>query len=139
VNQDGAFVGMQQLNSKKTQEITDLKSKSEDLQHRIKRMEEQNSAVQRDLDRKNRQIQQAQGDLGKMKVIELKELYGVMETCFKCPVDPTRVKDCIISKCGHMFSNASLKEQLEKRNRKCPTCNLKYDKAEIMTIVLYRP
>ena len=130
--------GIQRLNSEKTKEITDLKSNSEDLKHRIKRLEEQNATTQADLDRKNRQIQQAQGDIGKLKVTELKELYGEMESCLKCPVDPKRWKDSIIIKCGHMFSYESLKEQLEKRNRKCPTCNLKYDKADIMPIVLYR-
>jgi|TARA_B100000780_G_scaffold262856_1_gene216349 E3 ubiquitin-protein ligase BRE1 len=137
VNQDGAFAGIQQLNSAKTKEITDLKSNVEDFKHKIKRLTETNVTIQRDLDRKNRQIQQAQGDIGKMKVTELKELYGEMETCLKCPVVPTRWKNCIITKCGHMFADESLKEQLEKRNRKCPTCNLKYDKQEIMSISLY--
>ena len=52
-----------------------------------------------------------------MKITELKELYGEMEQCLKCPVDPKRFKDCIIMKCGHMFSNESL-IRLEQKTSK---------------------
>ena len=133
------FAGVQKLNSKNAEEIVTLKAQIEDLDRDKKRLEERNTAVQRDLDRKTRQIAEAQGEVGRMEVKEVRALYADMENSLKCSQNPHLWKDTVIAKCGHLFARQSLEENLAKRNRKCPICGVKYDRADMMSVQLYSP
>lgn len=134
-----AFANIQKANAEKAGQLSKLKDQIADLEYAAKRRSEELKSVQKDLKLKTRQISEAAGDVGRLEVKEVRELYAEMEDSLRCPVNPNRWKNCIIGKCYHMFNNESLLENLAKRNRKCPTCNLKYDKPDIVKVPLYDP
>ena len=138
-NDIAAFTSMQQANAEKAQQLTQLRDQVSDLEHASKRREEELHSAQKDLRLKTRQIADAAGDVGRLEVKEVRAMYQEMEDSLRCPVNPRRWKNCIIGKCFHMFNSESLYENLAKRNRKCPTCNLKYDKDNIVKVPLYDP
>ena len=48
-----------------------------------------------------------------------------------CPVCNTRDKKVIINRCRHMFCRHCVATNLENRNRKCPSCGIKFDKKDV--------
>ena len=48
-----------------------------------------------------------------------------------CPVCNTRDKKVIITRCRHMFCRNCVELNLENRNRKCPSCVIKFDKRDV--------
>jgi len=48
-----------------------------------------------------------------------------------CPVCNTRDKKVIITRCRHMFCRHCVATSLEGRNRKCPSCGLRFDKKDV--------
>ena len=138
-NEIAAFANMQRANSEKAHQLIELRNRVADLENSAKRLEEELSSTQKDLRLKTRQIADAAGDVGKLEVKEVRAMYQEMEDSLRCPVNPSRWKNCLISKCFHLFNDESLYENLAKRNRKCPTCNLKYDKDNIVKVPLYDP
>lgn len=48
-----------------------------------------------------------------------------------CPVCNTRDKKVIITRCRHMFCRHCVALNLENRNRKCPSCGIKFDKKDV--------
>jgi E3 ubiquitin-protein ligase BRE1 len=48
-----------------------------------------------------------------------------------CPVCNTRDKKVIINRCRHMFCRHCVALSLESRNRKCPSCGLRFDKKDV--------
>jgi len=48
-----------------------------------------------------------------------------------CPVCNTRDKKVIITRCRHMFCRNCVAANLEGRNRKCPSCGIKFDKKDV--------
>lgn len=61
-----------------------------------------------------------------------------MELALRCPVYQNLWKDCVITKCAHMFSKQALFDNLAQRNRKCPSCKNTYSKDDIMSVYLYQ-
>eukprot|EP00924_Labyrinthula_sp_SR-Ha-C_P014357 maker-scaffold_20-snap-gene-3.47-mRNA-1 protein AED:0.01 eAED:0.01 QI:76/1/1/1/1/1/3/31/647 len=61
-----------------------------------------------------------------------------MRRALKCPVNNSLWKDCVLKNCGHIFARRSLLENLEKRNRKCPTCKETYSKDDFIDVFLYQ-
>lgn len=49
-----------------------------------------------------------------------------MKTAIMCSVCHDKRKNCIITKCGHMFCSECIENNLKARNRKCPKCNCQY-------------
>ena len=133
------LAAIQKENAQNSRKLGDLRNQISDLEHAAKRREEELGSTQKELKLRNRQIADAAGDVGKLEVKEVRAMYQEMEDCLRCPVNPSRWKNCIISKCFHMFNDESLYENLAKRNRKCPTCNLKYDKDNVVKVPLYDP
>ena len=48
-----------------------------------------------------------------------------------CPVCNTRDKKVIINRCRHMFCRHCVETNLENRNRKCPSCGIRFDKKDV--------
>lgn len=48
-----------------------------------------------------------------------------------CPVCNTRDKKVIIARCRHMFCRSCVAANLEGRNRKCPSCGIRFDKKDV--------
>lgn len=48
-----------------------------------------------------------------------------------CPVCNTRDKKVIIARCRHMFCRTCVAKSLEGRNRKCPSCGIRFDKKDV--------
>ena len=48
-----------------------------------------------------------------------------------CPVCNTRDKKVIITRCRHMFCRQCVALNLESRNRKCPSCGIRFDKKDV--------
>jgi hypothetical protein len=64
--------------------------------------------------------------------------YEAMESALRCPVYPNLWKDCVITKCSHMFSRQALMDNLAQRNRKCPTCKTMFSDKDIVNLFLYQ-
>jgi len=43
-----------------------------------------------------------------------------------CPSCKTNRKDCVLSKCRHMFCYECLSRRYNSRQRKCPKCNMSF-------------
>jgi len=69
---------------------------------------------------------------------EIEARLVAMENALRCPLRSEYWKDAIIIKCNHMFSKKALLDNLETRNRKCPTCKKLYNKPDIHDIYLYQ-
>lgn len=61
-----------------------------------------------------------------------------MTNALRCPVYPHLWKDCVITKCAHMFSRKCLEDNLANRSRRCPTCKNQYSKDDLLTLYLYQ-
>lgn len=48
-----------------------------------------------------------------------------------CPVCNTRDKKVIITRCRHMFCRHCVAATCDARNRKCPSCNIRFDKKDV--------
>lgn len=48
-----------------------------------------------------------------------------------CPVCNTRDKKVIITRCRHMFCRHCVAANLDSRNRKCPSCGIRFDKKDV--------
>jgi E3 ubiquitin-protein ligase BRE1 len=48
-----------------------------------------------------------------------------------CPVCNTRDKKVIITRCRHMFCRNCVAATYEGRNRKCPSCGIRFDKKDV--------
>jgi E3 ubiquitin-protein ligase BRE1 len=59
--------------------------------------------------------------------IQVKELKNRLT----CPVCNTRDKKVIITRCRHMFCRNCVDASLQGRNRKCPSCGLRFDKKDV--------
>jgi E3 ubiquitin-protein ligase BRE1 len=59
--------------------------------------------------------------------IQVKELKNRLA----CPVCNTRDKKVIITRCRHMFCRSCVAANLEGRNRKCPSCGIRFDKKDV--------
>lgn len=59
--------------------------------------------------------------------IQVKELKNRLA----CPVCNTRDKKVIITRCKHMFCRQCVNANLEGRNRKCPSCGIRFDKKDV--------
>ena len=55
-----------------------------------------------------------------------------LKSYLSCKIDPTKMlgldKFCVITKCYHSFSESGLMHNLANRNRKCPACQLPFDR-----------
>lgn len=48
-----------------------------------------------------------------------------------CPVCNTRDKKVIITRCRHMFCRHCVELNIENRNRKCPSCGIRFDRKDV--------
>lgn len=53
-----------------------------------------------------------------------------------CPLCTNNFKDQMIKNCGHTFCENCIKERLNARMRKCPSCNLPFGLTDVLDIVL---
>ena len=53
-----------------------------------------------------------------------------------CPLCTNNFKDQMIKNCGHTFCENCIKERLNARMRKCPSCNLPFGSTDVLDIVL---
>jgi E3 ubiquitin-protein ligase BRE1 len=62
---------------------------------------------------------------------ELTILVNDLKSRLACPVCNTREKKVINTRCRHMFCRQCVDKSLENRNRKCPSCGIRFDKKDI--------
>ena len=65
------------------------------------------------------------------KIKTLENDLDVYRKAIRCSVCNDTHKDCLIQKCWHTFCRKCLEANLNKRNRKCPTCKSVYDRSDI--------
>jgi len=56
---------------------------------------------------------------------------NALKSRISCPVCNTRDKKVIITRCRHMFCRQCVELNLESRNRKCPSCGLRFDRKDV--------
>ncbi len=54
----------------------------------------------------------------------------------RCGVCDARQKDCIITKCWHLFCQQCIQKNLETRHRKCPGCGAAFGAADVKQVYL---
>ena len=52
----------------------------------------------------------------------------------KCPIIRSENKEVCLIKCGHMYSRKCVDGLIQQRNRKCPACGTRFDKADVLPI-----
>ncbi len=52
----------------------------------------------------------------------------------RCTVCKTRNKDVVLARCCHLFCRDCIMENLQMRQRQCPTCRQKFTKEDIKQI-----
>ena len=52
----------------------------------------------------------------------------------RCGVCNSQQKDCILTKCWHMFCHSCIKSNLDTRHRKCPACGAAFGQADVKQI-----
>jgi hypothetical protein len=71
------------------------------------------------------------------KLSELERLYmGQLQRMVKCPVCQIRNKDCVITKCFHMFCSDCVAENIRTRSRKCPSCHHPFGEPDVKKVFL---
>eukprot|EP00547_Thalassionema_nitzschioides_P006582 CAMPEP_0194209154 /NCGR_PEP_ID=MMETSP0156-20130528/7379_1 /TAXON_ID=33649 /ORGANISM="Thalassionema nitzschioides, Strain L26-B" /LENGTH=892 /DNA_ID=CAMNT_0038936269 /DNA_START=132 /DNA_END=2810 /DNA_ORIENTATION=- len=61
---------------------------------------------------------------------------SVLKGRLACPVCNHRDKNCIVTRCRHMFCKACVDEMIKNRNRKCPSCGQRFDNKDVEDIWL---
>lgn len=63
-----------------------------------------------------------------------------LKSYLSCKIDPTKMlgldKFCVITKCYHSFSESGLMHNLANRNRKCPACQLPFDRCDVKSLFI---
>eukprot|EP00658_Telonema_sp_P-2_P081866 TRINITY_DN8503_c0_g1_i1.p1 TRINITY_DN8503_c0_g1~~TRINITY_DN8503_c0_g1_i1.p1 ORF type:complete len:661 (+),score=257.74 TRINITY_DN8503_c0_g1_i1:186-2168(+) len=63
-----------------------------------------------------------------------------LKQMISCSIDETKMlgldRFVVITKCFHVFSDAGLKRNIANRNRKCPACQLAFDKSDVKTLFI---
>ena len=49
----------------------------------------------------------------------------------KCSCCSTKLKDCVVAKCYHMFCRQCLDSRLESKSKNCPICKAKFSEEDI--------
>merc|ERR1711871_1332411 len=137
-DQTAAVNQLRQQLSEAQNEVITLRSAATEQQASQRRLEDENARLQRELDALKTSIRDAGGNASRVQTKRMEKLYKELEKSLRCPVLPNLWKDVILIKCGHMFSSQAMQEALAKRNRKCPVCKTRYDKADIMPITIFQ-
>lgn len=53
-----------------------------------------------------------------------------------CNVCSENWRDAVVTRCGHMFCHACLKQRLAQRSRKCPTCNCAFELKDVLRVTV---
>lgn len=61
---------------------------------------------------------------------------SVLKGRLACPVCNHRDKNCIVTRCRHMFCKGCVDEMIKNRNRKCPSCGQRFDNKDVEDIWL---
>jgi len=129
------------------EEIRNTKLQMEDIKWDLSRSEEEVQTLKRRLDRAKAALEAAaraaassssgvRGATTSKSIDE--ERLEAMNHALRCPVYQHLWKDCVITKCAHMFSRKALEDNLAQRNRKCPSCKNTYSKDDILNVYLYQ-
>ncbi|KAH9257682.1 hypothetical protein BASA81_004140 [Batrachochytrium salamandrivorans] len=126
----------------------------QDMENQVSQAKLQSDQIEFELNRAKEEIVQLKRKLERAKVLQ-QELQSsstnngtsssgqdirlqAMTNALRCPVYPHLWKDCVITKCAHMFSRKCLEDNLANRSRRCPTCKNQYSKDDLLTLYLYQ-
>lgn len=108
-----------------------FRTQFEEAKHEKTRAEEDRKKVKRKYERSKSSLMLTTGAGGDLR------MQG-MDNALRCPLRSEYWKDCIITKCSHLFSRKALEDNLASRNRKCPTCKRMFNKEDIRDVFLYQ-
>ncbi|KAG5187981.1 hypothetical protein JKP88DRAFT_262346 [Tribonema minus] len=77
----------------------------------------------------------AAGDMGEETAL-LAEEAQELRKALRCSVCSSRQKDCVLTKCYHMFCRQCVDENLRARNRKCPACGKVFGADDVHSIYI---
>jgi E3 ubiquitin-protein ligase BRE1 len=130
---------MSQMNEMKKR-LDELVSTKLDKEQRYQKMEEELVIAKKDLIDAAQKAATAQSQAGdssgskfetSFTAEELTIQVNQLKSRLACPVCNTRDKKVIITRCRHMFCRNCVAANLEGRNRKCPSCGIKFDKKDV--------
>jgi E3 ubiquitin-protein ligase BRE1 len=128
------------------EELRQSRARIEDVKWELSRSEEEVKTLKRRLERakaaleaaaKAAQSSQKGAHSSFSKSID-EERLEAMTLALRCPVYQHLWRDCVITKCAHMFSRKALEDNLAQRNRKCPSCKNTYSRDDILNVYLYQ-
>eukprot|EP01094_Clydonella_sp_ATCC50884_P023158 TRINITY_DN5488_c0_g1_i1.p1 TRINITY_DN5488_c0_g1~~TRINITY_DN5488_c0_g1_i1.p1 ORF type:complete len:765 (+),score=242.24 TRINITY_DN5488_c0_g1_i1:266-2560(+) len=103
----------------------EAEERAEKLDAKLRRSEEKRKLAQKQLSE-----YRAKGD------VYLEEELAVAKTKLRCGVCNDRQKDAVIRRCMHVFCYACIKKNLDSRERRCPSCNQRFDKPDVAMFFL---
>ncbi|KAA8496685.1 hypothetical protein FVE85_0414 [Porphyridium purpureum] len=81
------------------------------------------------LARRNKRKQEQVGESDKESVRD--ELYKTLKRRRNCSILPNMEKDCLLPRCGHVFSREGI---VTVKSRKCPICHEKFSMDELISV-----
>ncbi|KAK1937550.1 hypothetical protein X943_002815 [Babesia divergens] len=69
-------------------------------------------------------------------LINVMQENDVLRRRMTCTVCSENFRDQCITKCGHVFCNPCISNNIKSRNRKCPVCKVHFDKSDVQRIFL---
>jgi E3 ubiquitin-protein ligase BRE1 len=105
------------------EECADMRAKLTQSMTACKRTEEKLNATMQQLN--NRTDNQELED----ELIELRR-------ALNCPVCHSNRRSCFIIRCSHTFCKSCIDTNIQVRNRKCPTCGIKFQKDDVHPLYL---
>lgn len=130
---------MTQMNEMKKR-LDELVSANQGKEQRYQKMEEELVIAKKDLIDAAQKAATSQAQAGNSSdskfetnftAEELTIQVNQLKSRLACPVCNTRDKKVIITRCRHMFCRNCVAANLEGRNRKCPSCGIKFDKKDV--------
>lgn len=103
---------------------------------RIQKLDSRNSNLQSTVDLLQTRLSRAQsGQVDSDNDLEL----TYWKTAAICSVCSTRKKECVITRCFHLFCKECVRANLQVRNRKCPTCKKNFGQGDVRGMYFPRP
>lgn len=62
------------------------------------------------------------------------ELLSELRARLNCPVVPSKPKEVVLLRCGHLFSHECVDELIASRSRKCPTCRMSFTQDDTLNV-----
>jgi len=122
---------LEKLKKGKNESINEKQLKEEKLL--VSQLSQDHSTLKKRLEGYTKNFQRSVSNITDPNKKEELEQY---KNLVRCSVCHDRQKDCVLNTCYHVFCKICLELNLQSRHRKCPGCNIPFDRPNMKPIAL---